>query len=1036
MGTAIRLRRRTVIAMTILGVAAGAHVAYAQPVAATASSEWGPNYGAAAAADAIAHENGNYWQTVEGKDNGAWWQADLGGVFPVEGVKIAWARYQDKYHCPPASVTIQTSLTGKEGSFKDAIRIAREGIPGDGQPYDPVLDWHCAFPELTPARYVRLVFAEGGQEGANYPGYLCLGEVDVLAQGLAPRVATIEAAFGKVEVNVTFPALVGLYLRGPDGLDRHSLLARAGRRPWARGGCTYTVGEDGQRYESRLAPPEDVQLIEEEGHTVLRLSGIRLSCGGDVEPVATEQWTLSAPGDGSQLIWRIVRRWQKDFVSVMSGSPGLFFSFDARHRDNSVTSTIWYDPFRIAARSSDLYALVHQPRRVSSNHVQTLRDRDTWAIYKLWTNWHAPCDLRLEVHGGHLYRRGSYAFLSEAGAVAAGSATQSHTKEQMEEIVLKIGAVDKYTTGHQLAVTLPDKETERRLKDFYSSVLNGGAVNDQKGFDFGNETDGWYYAGSSWMYGMALAAGTPASGPSSSHPYHTARAFREHLAHILTRLDDQGRARFGYNQGGQWVDDNLHTIIGARMYLLHTGDLYFVQQNLPALERMLAYFIQRRDDRGLFKLADVGAHWYYDAIRTSGVNGYYNAFFYKASNDLAEMEAAAGREEQAQNYRELADSIKTAFNQVLWKEDAPGGPRYVDWIDADGREVCYFCDLCQWPPIAVGIASPEQARKIVATADKRIAELEKEHGYQGFAGLSALWPVPESVNPLADRWQTYGTYMNGGSLLCQTYWEIVARARAGDAEGAYRRLSRFARRAEETSWAGDNSFTITAEPKGDGEPYLADMVVATAAVVHGVLGITPNWERLEAKPCLPDDWSGAEAEVLYKGRRHRVTIEGGKVRIQPLDQAIQMPLLWVMDWNLQTSASGEAEASNIDFGDLSYVALEQADDNRARSGTYQSPPYDWTVPAKLHDLTVAADLNQGSVTATVQGSDDGFKTVQSQLEIVVRDGVNTYPLDRLEGSARAVRVRLDLARGPEAAASPVVDGFRITGEPADHASRK
>jgi hypothetical protein len=36
--------------------------------------------------------------------------------------------------------------------------------------------------------------------------------------------------------------------------------------------------------------------------------------------------------------------------------------------------------------------------------------------------------------------------------------------------------------------------------------------------------------------------------------------------------------------------------------------------------------------------------------------------------------------------------------------------------------VAYFCDLCQWPPIAVGIASPEQAGKIVATADARIKQ--------------------------------------------------------------------------------------------------------------------------------------------------------------------------------------------------------------------------------------------------------------------------------------------------------------------------
>ena len=100
------------------------------------------------------------------------------------------------------------------------------------------------------------------------------------------------------------------------------------------------------------------------------------------------------------------------------------------------------------------------------------------------------------------------------------NATPTYRTGQVEEVTLKIGAVDKYATGYQLAVTLPDKETEAALKDFYCSVLNGGAVNDQKGFDFGNETDGYYYAGSSWMYGMAVAAGVPAAGQLSAHPYH------------------------------------------------------------------------------------------------------------------------------------------------------------------------------------------------------------------------------------------------------------------------------------------------------------------------------------------------------------------------------------------------------------------------------------------------------------------------------------------------------------------------------------
>ncbi len=331
---------------------------------------------------------------------------------------------------------------------------------------------------------------------------------------------------------------------------------------------------------------------------MLHLTGVKLASGADEPPVATEDWTLSAPGDGSQLVWKITRRWQRDFTAVCSGSPGLFFSFDARHRKNSTTSTLWYDPLRIAASESKLYALVTMPGRISENHLQTIRDRDTWAIYKLWTNWNAPADLRLEVQGGHLYRRGSYAELSEAGAVTSPGLRQSHHAGETEQITIRISSPPKQATGYQLAIALPDRETEAALKQFYDAVFNGGAVNDQKGFDFGNETDGWYYAGSCWMYGATLAAGTPAAGPLSAHPYDAAQAFREHLAHVLSTLDEQGRAHFGYNQGGEWVDDNLHTIIGTRFYLLHSGDSHFVRQCLPALERMLAYFVQRRDPTG------------------------------------------------------------------------------------------------------------------------------------------------------------------------------------------------------------------------------------------------------------------------------------------------------------------------------------------------------------------------------------------------------------------------------------------------------
>ncbi len=130
-------------------------------LAATASSEWGPGYGADAAADRIAQENGNYWQTVAKTDCGAWWQADLGQIVPVRGVKIAWARFEDKYHAPPARVIVQFSDAGGDGPWRDVLTIEPDKIPADEAPFDAARSWDYAFSEPASGRFVRLFFPDG-----------------------------------------------------------------------------------------------------------------------------------------------------------------------------------------------------------------------------------------------------------------------------------------------------------------------------------------------------------------------------------------------------------------------------------------------------------------------------------------------------------------------------------------------------------------------------------------------------------------------------------------------------------------------------------------------------------------------------------------------------------------------------------------------------------------------------------------------------------------------------------------------------------
>ncbi len=141
---------------------------------------------------------------------------------------------------------------------------------------------------------------------------------------------------------------------------------------------------------------------------------------------------------------------------------------------------------------------------------------------------------------------------------------------------------------------------------------------------------------------------------------------------------------------------------------------------------------------------------------------------------------------------------------------------------------------------------------------------------------------------------------------------------------------------------------------------------------------------------------------------------------------IDLPPLWLMDFNLRKTAYSEAKTTNVDF--LGHYSDRIQLAAGAASGTCQSPAHDWAAPTSLSlkELTVAADLNGGKVSVVVETSDDGFRTVRAQTRLAAKDGVCAYPLQGLQG--RTVRVRFELLRQPGAAASPVVDGFRLASE--------
>ena len=169
---------------------------------------------------------------------------------------------------------------------------------------------------------------------------------------------------------------------------------------------------------------------------------------------------------------------------------------------------------------------------------------------------------------------------------------------------------------------------------------------------------------------------------------------------------------------------------------------------------------------------------------------------------------------------------------------------------------------------------------MLATADKRLAELKEKFGYSRSASLSMLWPLSPARGE-----RCFGTYFYGGSLLASTYWEVLARARAGHVDGewgAYQLLQNFAKRFAETSFVGSNSIDIRGNISlGGDEGYLADMVVVPAALIHGLLGIEMTWKKIKVAPMMPLDWKQAATTLMWKGRVYEIILKENTVKIIP-----------------------------------------------------------------------------------------------------------------------------------------------------------
>jgi alpha-L-rhamnosidase len=113
---------------------------------------------------------------------------------------------------------------------------------------------------------------------------------------------------------------------------------------------------------------------------------------------------------------------------------------------------------------------------------------------------------------------------------------------------------------------------------------------------------------------------------------------------------------------------SMYFVAGVAAYYDYTGDLAFVRQEWPVIQRELAWNASNTDPgTGLLATSPVtGADWdYYDGAKSGAVTE-FNALYYHDLTVAGQLAAALGQPAQAASYLRRAAALRTAINAGLY----------------------------------------------------------------------------------------------------------------------------------------------------------------------------------------------------------------------------------------------------------------------------------------------------------------------------------------------------------------------------------
>ena len=222
------------------------------------------------------------------------------------------------------------------------------------------------------------------------------------------------------------------------------------------------------------------------------------------------------------------------------------------------------------------------------------------------------------------------------------------------------------------------------------------------------------------------------------------------------------------NGGYYSLSYSIHFINALYDYYLYTGDLDFVANEWPVVEKEFAYLRSTANPQTYPQ----GTH----LVVTNPINGMdwnvntevgtvteYNVLYYRALNNAAAMAKAIGREDEGAAFTQLASLVKSEINSTLF--DAAAHLYHVS--DTDQTTVAQDANSLA---VLYGVALSGEAGAILETMENALVT---PNGPEAFLSSSG---TPSVISPFISGFDVYAHFEIGdatGALdLIRTVWGL------------------------------------------------------------------------------------------------------------------------------------------------------------------------------------------------------------------------------------------------------------------------